>query len=62
MKEIVFFGVILLFSILNHLPHFANLMLLSLELSESLDRRGINLVARTYKTNKVPAVVCRPAL
>ena len=27
----------------------------------SWSRRGMNLVAMTYKTNKAPAVVCRPA-
>ena len=32
--------------------------LLSLEFSESPDRWGINLAARTYKTNKAPTVVC----
>ena len=31
-------------------------------LDSSPDHRGINLKARTYKTNKVPVVVCRPAL
>ena len=33
--------------------------LLSLRFSESLDRRGVNLAARTYKINKAPTVVCR---
>ena len=30
--------------------------------SQSSDRRGINLAVRTCKTNKTPAVVCRPTL
>ena len=30
--------------------------------SQSLNRRGINLTARTYKKNKAPTVVCQPAL
>ena len=36
--------------------------LLSLEFLESPDRRGINLAARNYKTNKESAVVCRSPL
>ena len=36
--------------------------LLSLGFLESLDRRGINLAARTCKTNKEPTMVCRPPL
>ena len=36
--------------------------LLSIGFSESSDCHGINLVIRTCKTNKAPAVVCRPAL
>ena len=34
--------------------------LLSLRFSKSMDRRGMNLTTRTYKTNKGLAVVCRP--
>ena len=36
--------------------------LLSLGFSESSDRRGINLVARTCKTNKTLVVGCWPPL
>ena len=34
----------------------------SLIFSESIDRRAMNLAAKTCKINKVPAVVCRSAL
>ena len=36
--------------------------MLSLGFSEFSDRRGINLIARTCKTNKAPKVVCQPPL
>ena len=36
--------------------------LLSLGFSESSDRWGINLEARTCKTNKEPTALCRPPL
>ena len=56
-EALSFLNPIISFLVNNNSP-----LLLSLEFSESTDRQGMNLTARTCKTNKGPKVVCRPAL